>query len=203
MCIGHHLRVQPCLELGDPGVVLGEHVEVGDTAGSQVSRFGCRRRSLDGWPGPATSTTSDAAITAILANAVTQAKVDGAASGESIGSVVLTGDVNGDGLEDLLVGSGWNDSVGEASGAVYVVLGPVSGAADIEDAEAVLLGEASKDYAGTAVALGDFDGDGTPDVAVGAPGESWGGSGAGSTYVDFGPVTGRASLEDAEVKLYG
>lgn len=40
--VGYHLGVEPLLELGDPGGVPGEHVGIGDAAGSEVDRLGRR-----------------------------------------------------------------------------------------------------------------------------------------------------------------
>src|SRR6185436_18524122 len=50
-------------------------------------------------------------------------------------SVSDAGDVDGDGLEDLLVGA---PGVGRAAGAAYLVRGPVSGTLDLSLADAKL-----------------------------------------------------------------
>jgi hypothetical protein len=44
------------------------------------------------------------------------------------------------------------------------------------------------------LATGDFNGDGIPDLIIGAPGTSYGGNYAGSTYVVFGKTTSTAML---------
>ncbi len=123
--------------------------------------------------------------------------------GELVGfSVSHAGDLNGDGLDDLLLGA---PSVGGA-GAAYVFYGPVTGQLDTSMADAVLLGENLGDEAGTAVAgVGDMNGDGVGDVLVGAPGfdSAIGGELAGAAYIVFGPVAGELPLADADVRLIG
>ena len=76
------------------------------------------------------------------------------------------GDVNGDGFDDLIVGApGWNNDRGRA----YVFLGSSSGLNG--PAFWIASGLADGDRFGEAVAsAGDQLGDGTADVAVGAPG---------------------------------
>lgn len=59
---------------------------------------------------------------------------------------------------------------GVNAGAAYVVSGPVDGTQSLGSADWRLYGERANDQAGYAVAgLGDVDGDGVDDVAVGAP----------------------------------
>lgn len=106
-------------------------------------------------------------------------------------SVAGAGDTNGDGLDDLLIGAiGVNDQ----DGAVYLALGPVSGAVDLTSVDATLTGEVGESTkAGQAVAgAGDVDGDGFTDIAVGAP-AAFGYPGIG--YVVLGPVSGTIDLE--------
>ena len=105
----------------------------------------------------------------------------GAAAGDRFGwAVSSAGDVDGDGLADLVVGapSAVQDGVG-ATGAGYILHGadlgdaPVLDLADQAASDAlrttVLWGEADGDEAGISVSgAGDIDGDGFDDVVLGA-----------------------------------
>ena len=125
------------------------------------------------------------------------------ATGELLGfSVSKGGDLNGDGVEDLLVGA---PSYGGA-GTAYVFYGPISGHLDVSQADARLVGENLEDEAGTAVAgVGDMNGDGHDDVIIGAPGYDSRNAGelSGAAYVVFGPVGGEVDLANADVRLAG
>jgi hypothetical protein len=113
---------------------------------------------------------------------------NGTSANDTFGAALAHGDVNGDGVEDVLVGAPDNDTVsGNNSGAVYVFYGPVN-ESDIaaESADVRLRGVDESDHAGESVAAGDVDGDGTDDVVVGAPLNDWGGASAGAAYVVYG-----------------
>lgn len=84
------------------------------------------------------------------------------------GSLADVGDVNGDGLGDLMVGAYSDDEAGTRAGAAYLFLGPLEGRTTSEDADARVLGSTSPAYFGVSLAgLGDLDGDGYADVLVG------------------------------------
>jgi hypothetical protein len=92
------------------------------------------------------------------------------------GSVSSAGDVNGDGLADMIVGAPnklWEfgpERPPTHPGGAYVVLGPVSGHADLSVAAAELVGvDTHRDGAvGSAVSgAGDEDGDGFDDIVIG------------------------------------
>ena len=81
-------------------------------------------------------------------------------------ALALAGDVNGDGYADLIVGA--PESISKR-GRAYVFHGGASGVAPT--ASATFDGLAANDYLGASVAsIGDVDGDGFADIAIGAPG---------------------------------
>lgn len=91
--------------------------------------------------------------------------------GEGFGWSIAGGDVNGDGLAGMMVGAPfYSDGInGNSKGRVYVYYGKAN--PWYEDPDVVLEGSGSWDRFGSSLAfLGDFDGDGYGDFAVGAPG---------------------------------
>ncbi len=119
-------------------------------------------------------------------------------------SVSLTGDVDGDGYHDILLGASDQDSGAPDAGAVYLVSGPITGDLDLALADSRLLGEEEGDIAGYSTASpGDIDGDGFDDILVGAPGADRGGDAAGMVYLVLGPITGEFDLGAADALLVG
>ena len=133
------------------------------------------------------------------------AKLTGEKKYDRAGTTVASaGDVDGDGMDDVLVGSPGNDGAGSNAGRVHLVLGPISGDFELADADARITGGAGSDSIGTAMAsAGDVNGDGHEDLILGAYEQDDGGSVAGAAYVLMGPVSGDVSAADADVMFVG
>ena len=136
-------------------------------------------------------------------------RFDGAAAGDLLGgSVSSAGDVNGDGLADLIVGAPGADVNGDRSGASYVVFGAASGFGGAFSVSAIdgvngfiIGGEQLFDqlYSNNAVSTaGDFNGDGLDDLIIGATGAERSpqefGFDAGAAYVVFGRTGGSSAV---------
>ena len=93
----------------------------------------------------------------------------GTNSSDYFGSDISHADLNGDGIEDLIVGAiGGSQSL--SGGAAYFFYGPLTGDVLASDADITLLGGSQGDNAGFQVAgAGDVDGDGTEDAWIAAP----------------------------------
>jgi hypothetical protein len=95
--------------------------------------------------------------------------------------------VDGDGLDDVLVGAYGDDDGGSYAGAAYIILGSSLGTSStigLSSADYKLVGELSYDSAGRSVSsAGDVDGDGLDDVLVGAYRDDDGGSDAGAAHL--------------------
>lgn len=114
------------------------------------------------------------------------------------------GDFDGGGVGDLAIGiAGESLGTKTSSGAVVVLPGAEgigitgAGAKRLSQARGVIDRPEAGDDFGYRVAVGDFNGNGRDDLAVGAPGETVAGAvGAGATHVFFGRATGISKRND-------
>ncbi len=132
-------------------------------------------------------------------------RLDGPAGNDRTGrSVASAGDVNGDGFDDVIIGSPRADSHGTYSGTSYVVFGKAGGFPSSVDLAALdgatgfrLDGVDGFDQSGISVAsAGDVNGDGFDDLIVGAYLADLIGDGTGASYVVFGKAGQWASTFD-------
>jgi hypothetical protein len=124
--------------------------------------------------------------------------INGVAALDGAGwSVAGAGDVNGDGRADVIVGAPNANATGSYSGAAYVVFGQANPAtvnldnSSLPPGDGFLIkGAATHDQAGYSVAgAGDVNGDGRPDVIVGATNAAGLVPGSGNAYVVFGKAS--------------
>jgi hypothetical protein len=127
-------------------------------------------------------------------------------SDDSIASDLAAGDLDGDGLADLIIGAHRADSVAMNSGSVYLVPGPLTETWGSLESHASLRLDGSdlSDWAGEAITLGDLDDDGWLDLVVGAAQVNTdAGANSGAVYVHYGPLLSSGMLEDGAAVISG
>ncbi len=137
-----------------------------------------------------------------LGDAVAGATFNGSADYDHSGiSISTAGDVNGDGLDDLLIGADSADAAGTDRGETYLVYGQpissmLSGPLDLADvggtvAGATFHGIGDYDNSGISVSgVGDVNGDGLDDLLIGADFANASGTSGGQSYLVYGRPTG-------------
>ncbi|MGI8876198.1 MAG: hypothetical protein ACR2KP_18110 [Egibacteraceae bacterium] len=124
-----------------------------------------------------------------------------AEDGDQFGSSLAAGDFDGDGTDDLAIGAHFETFGGNNRAGVVQVLYGTAGGLDAagnqlwsQDSPQIKEVAEGGDFFGEALAAGDFDGDGVDDLAIGAPGESFGGKdSAGVVQVLYGTSGGLAA----------
>lgn len=153
-----------------------------------------------------------------LAAGGAQTVIWGADSGDYFNDMQLltTGDVNGDGLADLLIGARFGDgpdNTRQDSGEAYVIYGRREWPAELDlraaTADVTVYGASRNDQLGMSGALADVNGDRLADIILGAPFvlRSDNRAQAGAVYVIFGrqdlPPVIDLSTTKANVLLLG
>jgi len=133
------------------------------------------------------------------------ARIYGDAEGAFMGQTVDgPGDLDGDGVPDLLVAAPGDDTGGVDAGAFFILEGPITTDRSTSDGVAAWYGEAAGDQAGGSIAApGDVNDDGYADLVVGAPDQDLGGNGAGLIYILYGPTSGVSTLVNADARVVG
>ncbi|MBN1514919.1 MAG: FG-GAP repeat protein [Phycisphaerae bacterium] len=150
-------------------IVLGVHSADGDTGRDQAGRvyvvFGAP------FPTGTSRTLTNSSHYDVL--------IYGKSTYDETGDFVLTGDLTGDGLDELIIPNCYySQALFGCEGAVHIYRGRTTWTKNhylrTTPADITLLGWRKYDELGTSAAVGDFNGDGTPDLAAAAPGAELG-----------------------------
>ena len=128
------------------------------------------------------------------------ARLNGVSNMGYLGAAIDAGDLDGDGYDDVALGAPGVTGAASAGGAVYVVnADDLSGEVDVDDAAtSVLYGSTKDDHFGGALVIGNFDGSGKLDLAVGSTTAD-----AVSVFWDAGSLGSELESADADSTITG
>jgi hypothetical protein len=119
----------------------------------------------------------------------------GARGGDGFGTALAGADLNADGYGDIVIGApGYDGAGGLEAGGVFVFYGTPDGlpaAADL-----VIDGGQAGAAFGSALAVGDVNGDGSPDLLVGAPVHDTNAAEDGAAFLFLGGPSGPDAVAD-------
>jgi hypothetical protein len=194
------------------GDFLGTEVAIGDVNGDEIGDVlagaenadgfdGASNRSQAGalyiipgretWTGPINLSSPPPGVTQIL----------GAQPGDRLGFWTAAGDVNDDGIEDVLVSAdlaAGQGGAGRQRGVLYIIPGRETFPARIDLGSSsqvrdlgitTVYGVDDGDHLGSSIVAGDFDGDGVADIAVSA-----GVSRSGAGFIDYNQANGSLGM---------
>ncbi len=170
----------------------------GDAAVSPSATEVCRNGVDDDCDGTATGCEAVGTLSLPSADAWFEGDVGAVAAG----SAGLFVDLDGDGLDDVVVGAPGARSGGAVGGA-YIFHGTATGGLDVSAADVSLFGDVVGEQAGATLAAGDVNDDGVPDLVVGSCPPPTAVTSVGRAFVFLGPVTSSGNLEDGALTLEG
>jgi len=143
-----------------------------------------------------------------MASGEYDAAIFGAEDLDELGDTVASGDINGDGLDDIIMtaeAADGPDNSRSTAAEVHVVFGSkeLSGDLDISlgDQDVSILGADEQDTLGFSLASGDVSGDGVDDLIMGARGDNGlmnAQNGVGAVYILFGGPDLPSSIDLAQ-----
>ncbi len=160
---------------------LGFCVTSGDVNGDGIDDVLAVAQRADGLATRQTSGEADVVLgsrqlkgTIDVLNGEQDITIPGAQPHDLLSSCDAGHDVNGDGIDDILLGTGFTgpDLSRDGAGEAYVIFGRknLSGTVDLaRDADVLIIGAEAGDRLGSAITAGDINGDGKAELLLAAP----------------------------------